>query len=109
MNRLKQFTGLPQADRRLLLRGFRVVVGVRLALWLVPFRVVRRWAAGRQVSKRPEKARVRSLSWAVQAAARRIPGASCLTQALALQYLLARAGENARVRIGVSIGEAGGF
>lgn len=47
------------------------------------------------------------LAWAVQAAARRIPGASCLTQALAFQYLLTRSGETSQVHVGVVKGDTG--
>jgi hypothetical protein len=52
---------------------------------------------------------VKRLAWAVQAAARRIPGASCLTQALALQYVLGRAGETTKLHIGVAKDSARGF
>jgi len=41
------------------------------------------------------------LRWAVAAAARRIPGATCLVQALALQRLLAQSGHRSQLRIGV--------
>jgi len=44
---------------------------------------------------------LRRVAWGVAAAARLIPGASCLTQALAGQYLLARQGNASKIRIGV--------
>jgi hypothetical protein len=49
------------------------------------------------------------ISWAVRAAARRVPGASCLTQALALHYLMGRAGHVSQVRIGVAKDAEGRF
>lgn len=42
------------------------------------------------------------IGWAVATAARRIPAATCLTQALAAQYLLRRRGLEADLRIGVA-------
>lgn len=42
------------------------------------------------------------LAWAVRTASRRIPGASCLTQALSLQLLLRRYGVASNLRIGVA-------
>ena len=45
--------------------------------------------------------REHELSWAITQAARFIPGASCLTQALSLQVLLSKAGLHSRLCIGV--------
>lgn len=44
------------------------------------------------------------LNWAITRAARFVPGASCLTQALSLQVLLARRGLGSRLCIGVRKG-----
>ena len=52
---------------------------------------------------------MKRLSWAVQVVARRIPGASCLTQALALRELMERAGHTADLRIGVAKDAIHGF
>ena len=51
----------------------------------------------------------RVVAWSVAAASRLVPGASCLTQALAGQRLLAERGLGSRVRIGVRPDEGGGF
>jgi hypothetical protein len=48
---------------------------------------------------------VELLIWAVTAASRYVPGATCLAQALAAQVLLGRTGYPARLRIGVAKGE----
>ena len=114
MKRVRQFAGLSPPERWLLLRAAVLVAGVRLALWTMPFRWVRfvlgtKMGAGPAVSPSLEAIRVTRLAWAVQAAARRVPGASCLTQALALQYLLAQTGERAEVHIGVAKDSARGF
>jgi hypothetical protein len=84
-------------------RALCLVAGVRAALSLLPFRVTRRLVtrlAGRRPSASCRPAD--QLRWAVQAAARRIPGATCLTQALALHILLRRHGHNACLQIGVA-------
>ena len=49
------------------------------------------------------------IAWAVRHAARFVPRATCLTQALALQYLLARTGRSSLIRIGVAEGSDGAF
>lgn len=84
------------------------VVWVRLALWRWPFARVRASLVRRRVHRHggsPALALARdpkALAWAVRAAARRLPPASCLTQALALESLLADAGLGADLRIGVA-------
>jgi len=51
---------------------------------------------------------VDSVSWAVTAASRRLPGPPmCLSQALAVQVMLARRGYASRLRVGVTRGGAG--
>ena len=45
------------------------------------------------------------LAWAVEAASRYVPRATCLVQALALQALCARRGQATALRIGVAHGE----
>lgn len=41
------------------------------------------------------------LVWSVTHAAKLVPGASCLTQALSLRWLLAKSGQDCTIRIGV--------
>lgn len=51
----------------------------------------------------------RQLARRIERLARAVPGASCLTQALALRYLLARAGHGSELHIGVRRDAAGRF
>jgi Transglutaminase-like superfamily len=103
VNPIQQFTELPAGEGKLLLRAFALVAAIRLLLWTVPFRFARQLGSTRAaVSPSLATIPLKRLSWAVQAAARRIPGASCLTQALALRQLMARAGHAANLRIGVA-------
>jgi hypothetical protein len=83
--------------------------GVRLGLWLLPFRVLNRAVAR---LARPARALTRQplerVIWSVHVASRFVPRATCLTQSLAAQILLARRGYPAALRLGVAR-EAGQF
>jgi hypothetical protein len=103
VNLFRQFTKLPGVERKSLLTTFALVAAIRLLLWTVPFRFVRRLISTRAgASPAWAQIPVKRLAWSVQASAKRIPGASCLTQALALHWLLARAGRASDLRIGVA-------
>jgi len=104
---LQQFRDLPAVERKLLLWTFALAVAIRLLLWVVPFRFARRLFSTRPaVSPALAQFPVKRLSWSVQASAKRIPGASCLTQALALHRLMVRAGHTADLRIGIAKDDA---
>ena len=62
-------------------------------------------------SSSPELAREtgRRIGWAVSAVSRIVPGATCLAQALAAEYLLVGAGCPAVLHIGARNDEASGF
>jgi hypothetical protein len=88
-----------------------LVAAIRTALWVVPFPRLQRLLHPNvrpRHSGQPEIP-VNRFAWAVQAAARRIPGASCLTQSLALHWLLVRAGHASEIRIGAAKDAASGF
>jgi hypothetical protein len=110
MDRVRQFARLPRQERRLLVYALLCVAAARIALWIVAFRCVHRRSGGqRTVARELAAIPVARLTWAVQAVARRIPGASCLTQALALHHLLGWSGRRAILRIGVAKDEARRF
>ena len=102
MHYLKQWTRLTKLERALLLRAFLTVAAARIALWFVPFRSLRAFAARPRASSAWQSLTPNRVAWAVQAAARRIPAASCLTQALACQYLLGSVGQASRIHIGIA-------
>ena len=110
MTAAAKFVELPPGRRTLLLRACFVVAGFRLALTTLPFRWVRSLA---EFSGRTRRSRLRppvpvdEFSWAVSVASRRVPRATCLTQALALQLLLAHEGRPSNLRIGVAKAEDG--
>jgi hypothetical protein len=86
----------------------------RLALWLLPFRLVHRAAAAR---RRVPSGRCRAratvpaerIVWAVGAASRVVPRSTCLVRALAARRLLGRHGHPSELRLGVARGADGAF
>jgi transglutaminase superfamily protein len=95
----------------MVLRTLPLVVAIRAALWVLPLRQVRRLihACERLPFRIQPELPVSRLEWAVRAVSRRIPMASCLTQSLALQFLLARTGRTSEIHIGVKKDMETGF
>ncbi len=106
MQALRKFARSRAVERRLILQALLVVPAVRLALWLLPFRVVHRLVRDRRVSG-PTTVSAERIVWAVTAAAARVPRATCLTQALGASLLLPRYGHDATLRVGVAKDEDG--
>lgn len=98
MKRLGTFLALRRSDRLLLVRAAATLVAVRCALPLVSIERLRAWTSHLRDGNRPAA----PIIWSVRAAARRVPGATCLTSALALQRLLSSAGHRSQVHIGVA-------
>ena len=98
--RLTRFSQLSWTERLLLFRVAAIVASVRLSLLIIPLESARRVAT--VLSKATERRRPELLVWAVIAASRYVPGATCLAQALSLQALLAHSGRASRVAIGIS-------
>jgi hypothetical protein len=93
---------LSGADKLLLFRSLWVVLATRLGLSLFSYKTVRGWipdSARKDVATAETLQRIR---WAVRGSARLVPGASCLTQALAAQFLLARSGFRSQIQVGVA-------
>jgi hypothetical protein len=98
---LHKFLCLARKDREVLIRALFTVAAIRVGLWLLPFRVLRRLLA-RKTQVPVAVYGVDSIVWAVTTASRYVPVATCLTQALAAQLLLARQGYSAELTIGVA-------
>jgi Transglutaminase-like superfamily len=112
MDRLSRFLRLPATDRGLWIKTLLLVWAVRLGLWALPFRTVRRSLTRfAQPSVRPGRkgATVERVVWAVTSASRYAPWATCLTQALTAKVMLARNGHESTLRLGVARSEAGRF
>lgn len=103
MKPVRTYLSLSPADRRLLLQAVAAVLVARGALWIADIAWMQRWAAqpgpeDRATERRP----VNRIVWAVQAACRRVPGATCLVSSLALQRVLSRHGHTSELQIGVA-------
>jgi hypothetical protein len=119
MKGLRKFVRLSAQRRVLLLRVTVLLVGVRIALWVLSWRAVFRLLAkslDAAAAPRPNagsvstsRVKVDDLVWAVHAVGRRVPGATCLTQALTLHVLLVRHGFPSRVHLGVGRAAEGAF
>ncbi len=113
MRRVQTLLCLPASDRRLLIGATVLLAAFRIALVMLPFPTVRRLAssAARPAPGPgpPHAATVDRIVWAVVTASRRVPRATCLTEALAAQVLLGRHGHAAHLRLGVARGAAGQF
>jgi hypothetical protein len=110
MRSVTAFFRLPVRDQRLVAAAGLWVVMVRLGLTFLPFQRLRSLLARfrRPVSSHPPAGTSADrIAWAVRTTSRYVPRASCLTQALAAQVLLARHGYPSYLRIGVSRDGAG--
>jgi len=106
VSRLQKFVQLPVPERMLLVRALLMLAVVRLGLWLLPL-ITLKGLLSELITVLSDSGKQREFSvehriWAVQAASRCVPQATCLTQALAAQVLLGFAGIPACLRIGVS-------
>lgn len=108
MNALRKFLRLNRDERAALAEAGALVVAIRIAQWILPWRAV---VGTSRVIPLPvyRPLPVESLAWAVRAVGARIPRATCLTQSLALHRLMDRSGHQARVQIGVAKIPGGGF
>lgn len=78
-----------------------VVAAVRLGLTLFSYNRLRGIVTRLEARECASTGELRRVAWGVAAAARLVPRASCLTQALAGQYILARQGNASKIRIGI--------
>jgi Transglutaminase-like superfamily len=107
-HRARGSSAVPGSERLLLVRCVATVGAIRLALWVLPFRVVRRavqrWPGRVRDPATTEPAKVAS---SVERAGQMIPAATCLTRALAAQVLMRRRGIETELRLGVRRGPGG--
>jgi hypothetical protein len=97
VKQFRAFAQLAYGEKRLLLEAFITLSICRARLRVRNVEKLQAWAtrAGNRTIT------VNRLAWAVEVASRRMPGATCLCRALALQRLLAKNGHGSELRIGV--------
>ncbi len=111
---LRRLAALPSGRRRLLIQAALAVLKVRVVLQLFSSRRALRLVE-RVLERRSRGGGNRdgvdapSIGAAVTAVSRRIPGTTCLTQALATRLVLARHGHSSDLRIGVARNGEGQF
>ena len=106
MKRLRSFLLLRFEDQKLLVKTWLILSAVRLALWTLPFRVLRRMV----IEARPravgngdtDEQAIDRIAWAVKLSSEYLPRATCLTQALTTLVLLKRGGGLGHLKIGVA-------
>src|SRR5438128_5621288 len=112
MGRVRKFLRLPATTRRLLFLVWLRLLWTSLKLRLIPRSRVRRMllsaprSDARAKSKPPTVDQVCS---AITIAARYVPGATCLVQALVGRDVLHGVGESAEIRLGVAKNDAAIF
>ena len=111
MKSLRRFLGLNRNEKRLWSTALLWVVAVRLALWLLPFRLVHglisRLMRNRQTARVTDP--LNKVAWAVRSASRYVPSATCLTQALATYLMLGKCGQPVILYLGVFKTSTGSF
>ena len=109
MTRLDKFLRLSSGDRWLLVMAAVLLAAIRIGLAVLPYRrlhgLVDRLARVSPPHTLAPPALPDRIAWAVTRASRAVPGATCLTQALAARVLLERGGHPARVRVGIGRAE----
>lgn len=104
----RKLIALPASDRRLLFRAAIVLAGCRLAVWLLPLPLLGRGLAAMASWYRhpTTAANDEKLVWAIAAAGPAL-GATCLPQAMAAYWILARNGRQPILQVGVRKSGAG--
>jgi Transglutaminase-like superfamily len=105
----RRYRSASRSERALLARALGTVVAARVAVTLLPFKLVSRLAARPRSTKSPDPPTPQAIAEAIESAARLVPRSSCLVQALAGQALMRRYGHPCRLSIGVVRTGAGRF
>ncbi|NTU78092.1 MAG: lasso peptide biosynthesis B2 protein [Chloroflexales bacterium] len=95
MSNLLKFFTIPAHERRLVLAALPIIVVARLGIWLIPLPDLQRllaWLADATATTPAHGDYAGRAARAVRRASRVVPGATCLTQALATMTLMRRRG-----------------
>jgi hypothetical protein len=109
MRIVRQLTHRLCIECGLLAQAIVLLIGVRVGLWLLPFRVVRSLllCVPPRIRASCISVSVERVTQAVTIASRSMPAATCLVQALAAQALLRRYRHRANLCVGIARGSGG--
>ncbi|MCP3919687.1 MAG: lasso peptide biosynthesis B2 protein [bacterium] len=111
MRALLNYLRRSPAERRLARRALWWVTRIHVSLLVRKFDRTRSWLASKRApaaaQASPTEEEIARIAWAVSAASSFVPGARCLSQALASQVLLGRAGLAASLRLGIGRDDEG--
>ena len=110
--RLKKFFTLPFSEKYRVIQAAILVVMFRMGLWLIPYRILRRFANVRRKSLQAGTDNIKiqdQIAKEVAAVAHYFPQATCLTQALSAHVLLRRRGFDPVLQLGVARNDEGKF
>ena len=109
-NAIRKFLDLPPSRRKLFIEALVIVAAVRLGLWVIPFPRLKSLVLRIEAKLSRDRSGIASsseLAWAIEAASRFVPKATCLTQAMAAKILFSIHGRESLLRIGVARGGDG--
>lgn len=96
----RQFCALDAAERWLVIEAFMLMAIIQVGFRTMPFAMLRRWLDKAKGCRGAAHTQAR-IAWAVNAAGRRLPGRTCLSEALAADVMLRRRGYTSSVRFGI--------
>lgn len=104
MKKLSKFLFLSYEEKKLLSQSLFWVAGIRLSLWIFPYRWLNDWLSNVGSANVAEQLNwdvVNKVTRSVRFCSRYVPQASCLTQALATKTLLRLKGLDSQLKFGV--------
>jgi hypothetical protein len=105
---IRRFARRTPVERRLLIRSHLLVLAITVGLRLMPLVSLQKMLGrfGRRAGRNHRRKGLTpaTIAWAVTAAGGYVPGAACLSRALAMQVLLEEQGRPARLCIGIGRG-----
>jgi len=111
LSKVFTFLQLNRSDKYLLIRVVALLLAIRMGLSVVPFSVLlallRAWRERHSSRRALEQKSVKRALWGIRVMSPHVPGATCLTQALAALTLLGHSGQPASLRFGIARQEGG--
>lgn len=97
----RQFRALEPCDRWLVLEAIMLISIVQAGFRILPFATLLRVLSAAKRLRHRSHHRQSRIGWAVTAAAKLVPGRTCLSDALAADVMLCRRGYQSSLRLGV--------